>query len=38
LPGYNFERRDMRGYFGFGGLRSGETKDLGEVQTQRSGE
>jgi len=38
LPGYHFQLRDIKGYFRFGGLRSGETKDLGDVQTKRPGE
>ncbi len=38
LTGYNFQLREAKGYFTFGGLRSGETNDLGDVQTQRSGE
>ncbi len=38
LPNYDFHLRETKGYFTFGGLRSGETKDLGDVQTQRSGE
>jgi RNA polymerase sigma factor (sigma-70 family) len=39
LPGYQYELYDREGNFNFGdGLRSGETKDLGDVPLKRAGE
>jgi hypothetical protein len=39
LPGYQYEVYDRQGSFQFGdGLRSGETKELGDVQMKRAGE
>ena len=39
LPGFEYMVGDRRGYLSFGdGLRSAETKDLGDVKLKRGGE